>query len=432
MPPTTEADRVNTSAAVATGGAGPRRILHVLDHSRPHRSGYAIRSASILQIQRRIGFEPVVLTSPKHGPSPAALEEFDGLAHHRASPSAAGLTGPRGRIPFVRERGQIQAMRRRIEEVARAERVDLIHAHSPSLNGLPAVAAARRLGLPVVYEVRAFWEDAAVDRGTFAEDSFRYRLSRRVETGVFRKADAVTVICEGLRSEVVARGVAAEKVAVIPNGVDLERFSPRPPAPEALDRHGLRGRTVLGFLGSFYHYEGLALLLDAFARLLESAPETRLLLVGGGDEEAQLRGRAKALGLGPAVIFTGSVPPDQVLDLYSVVDVLVYPRRSMRLTDLVTPLKPLEAMAMGKVVVASDVGGLKELIQDGETGWLFRAGDGEALTRTLRAAVAQQDRWPELGERGRQHVAATRRWIDIVARYQAVYGFASAKARQAS
>jgi PEP-CTERM/exosortase A-associated glycosyltransferase len=407
----------------------PRRILHVLDHSQPHRSGYAIRSNSILQFQRRIGFEPVVLTSPKHGPSPTPREEFDGLAHHRTEPATAGLDGVQGRVPFLRERRQMRAMQCRIEEVARAERVDLIHAHSPSLNGIPAITAARKLGLPVVYEVRAFWEDAAVDHGTFAEDSFRYRLSRRIETRVFRRADAVTVICEGLRSEVIARGIAAEKVTVIPNGVDLERFSPRSPAPEVLDRYDLRGRTVLGFLGSFYRYEGLELLLIAFARLLESDPETRLLLVGGGEEEARLRAQAETLGLGNAVVFTGSVPPDQVLDLYSVVNVLVYPRRSMRLTDWVTPLKPLEAMAMGKVVVASDVGGLQELIQDGETGWLFPAGDDQALTRTLRTAIAQKGRWPELGERGRQYVTATRRWIDIVARYRAVYGFASASAR---
>lgn len=417
---------IHGAAGPPAAGAAPHKILHVLDHSQPHRSGYAIRSNSILQFQRLLGLEPVVLTSPKHGPTPSDREEIGGIVHHRTDRAAAGLDSRLGKLPFLRERRQISVMRRRIEEVARSERVDLIHAHSPSLNGLPAIAAARRLGLPIVYEVRAFWEDAAVDHGTFAEGSFRYRLSRRIETSVFRRADAVTVICEGLRSEVVARGIAEEKITVIPNGVDLERFVPREPAPEVLDRHGLRGRVVLGFLGSFYRYEGLSLLLDAFARLRATTPETRLLLVGGGEDEANLKAKAAALGLDQDVIFTGSVPPDRVLDFYSVVDLLVYPRLSMRLTDWVTPLKPLEAMAMEKVVVGSDVGGLKELIHDGENGLLFPAGDAEALARTLRAAIAERERWPALGRQARQHVTATRRWADIVARYPAAYARARA------
>lgn len=223
-----EVDRVRSSSPDGPPGDVPRRVLHVLDHSQPHRSGYAVRSNSVLEFQRRLGFEPLVLTAPKHGPAPSAVEEIGGIAHHRTDPEAAGLGGLLGKVPFLREGRQVDAMRRRIEEVARAERVELIHAHSPSLNGLPAVAAARRLGLPVVYEVRAFWEDAAVDRGTFGEGSLRYRLSRWVETGIFRRADAVTVICEGLRNEMVSRGVDAEKITVIPNGVDIDRFGPGP------------------------------------------------------------------------------------------------------------------------------------------------------------------------------------------------------------
>jgi PEP-CTERM/exosortase A-associated glycosyltransferase len=393
----------------------------VLDHSLPHRSGYALRTASILRFQRDLGFDPVAVTAAKHGESPGPREVIDGVAYHRTGPAASGQAGPLGSVPFLREWRQIRAMSRRIEAVARAEGAELIHAHSPSLNGLPACAAARRLGLPCVYEVRAFWEDAAVDHGTFAEDSLRYRVSRAVETRVFRRADALTVICEGLRREIAGRGIPASKVAVIPNGVDLDRFAPRPRDAEAAARYGLGGRVVLGFLGSFYRYEGLGLLLDAFARLRDEIPEAALLLVGGGEAEPELRARADALGLGPSAVFAGSVPPEQVLDLYSVVDVLVYPRLPMRLTDWVTPLKPLEAMAMGKVVVGSDVGGLKELIRDGETGLLFPAGDAGALARTLRRAVAERARWPELGERARRHVAETRRWEDIVARYAGVY-----------
>ncbi|AGA29607.1 TIGR04063 family PEP-CTERM/XrtA system glycosyltransferase [Singulisphaera acidiphila] len=399
----------------------PRRILHVLDHSQPHRSGYAIRSDSILQFQRRLGFDPVVLTSTKHGKAPREREEIGEIVYHRTDPVTEGLEGQLEKIPFLRERRQIRTMRRRIEDVAQAEHAELIHAHSPSLNGIPAYAVARRLGLPFVYEVRAFWEDAAVDHGTFKQDSFKYNISRMIETRVFRRADAVTVICEGLRDELVGRGIDAEKIFVIPNGVDLERFTPRQPKTTLIEKYGLENRDVIGFLGSFYRYEGLSLLLDAFANLRETAPNARLLLVGGGEEEADLRAKAESLGLGSTVIFTGSVPPDQVLDLYSIVDILVYPRMSMRLTDTVTPLKPLEAMSMGKVVVASDVGGLKELVRDGESGLLFPAGDSAALVRTLCQAIDSRAQWPAMGERARRHVMETRRWEDIIARYQVVY-----------
>lgn len=399
----------------------PRRILHVLDHSQPHRSGYAIRSNSILQFQRRLGFEPVVLTSTKHGKASLEREEIGEIVHHRTDPVTEGLEGQLARIPFLRERQQIRTMTRRIEDVAQAERAELIHAHSPSLNGIPGYAVARRLGLPFVYEVRAFWEDAAVDHGTFKQDSLKYNISRMVETRLLRRADAVTVICEGLRDELVARGIDSEKIFIIPNGVDLERFTPRQPNTSLIEKYGLENRDVIGFLGSFYRYEGLSLLLDAFAILRDSAPNARLLLVGGGEDEPDLRAKAESLGLGASVIFTGSVPPDQVLDLYSIVDLLVYPRLSMRLTDTVTPLKPLEAMSLEKVVVASDVGGLKELIRDGESGLLFPAGDTAALVRTLRTAIETRALWPAMGERARQHVMDTRRWEEIVAHYQVVY-----------
>jgi PEP-CTERM/exosortase A-associated glycosyltransferase len=409
----------------------PRRILHVLNHSQPHRDGYAMRSYSILQFQRRGDLEPVALTSPKHGPSPAAREEICGVVHHRTDAAAAGQSGRLGRLPFVREWRQVRAVRRQIEAVARAERVELIHAHSPSLNGVPAAGAARRLGLPFVYEVRAFWEDAAVDQGRLSEGSALYRLSQRIESDVLRRADAVTVICEGIRDVLIARGVSAEKITVIPNGVDLERYAPRAADPAVAERFGLRGRVVFGFIGSFYHFEGLTLLLESFARLREWVPGARLMLVGGGDEEAALRDRSDALGLGDDVVFTGSVPSDQVLDFYSVMDVLIYPRLSMPLTDRVTPLKPLEAMAMAKVVVGSDVGGLKELVNDGETGLLFPAGDAEALARTLRQVAESRDLWRGLGERARQHVRATREWSEIVAGYRAVYGRARVSAARA-
>ena len=140
----------------------------------------------------------------------------------------------------------------------------ILHAHSPVLNAMPALRVGKRLGIPVVYEVRAFWEDAAVDHGTTTEGSLRYRLTRRLETRALRHAAHVFTICEGLRGDIVARGIAPERVTVIPNAVDIDSFEPGGLPDAALAASlDLQGATVLGFIGSFYAYEGLDLLLAA-------------------------------------------------------------------------------------------------------------------------------------------------------------------------
>jgi PEP-CTERM/exosortase A-associated glycosyltransferase len=278
------------------------------------------------------------------------------------------------------------------------------------------------LGIPVVYEVRAFWEDAAVDHGTTTEGSLRYRLTRRLETHALRQAAHVFTICEGLRQDIVARGITPAKVTVIPNAVDIEDFEPGgTPDSELKTRLGLQGATVLGFIGSFYAYEGLDLLLDALPQLLQRRPDVRVLLVGGGPQEAALKAQAQALGVADKVVFTGRVPHAEVQRYYDLVDVLTYPRHSMRLTELVTPLKPLEAMAQGRLLVASDVGGHKELIRHGQTGLLFKAGSAQALADTVLDLLARRPEWPQLRAAGRRFVETERQWRTSAGRYVQPY-----------
>ncbi len=394
-------------------------VLHILDHSVPIVSGYSSRSRSIVQGQKDLGLRPIVLTSPKQGSVRDDIETIDGFRYYRA-----GQTG--GRLPFVGECRQMVQMAKRIIAVARAERVSVLHAHSPLLNGLPALWAGRRLGLPVVYEARAFWEDAAVDLGTFREGSLRYRISRMLETLLFRKADHVVTICDGMRADVIRRGVNAERVAAVPNGVDTDWFEPRPRAQEVVSRFGLDGGPVFGFIGSFYHYEGLEFLISCFPQLLRRVPGARLLLVGGGREEVALRAMATHLGI--PVIFGGQVPHSEIRDFYSAIDVFVCPRQRMRLTELVTPLKPLEAMAMGRGVLASNVGGLAELIRHEETGLLFPAGSQEEFV----AQAARLGDNPEfrdwLGKRARSHVVEKRTWARAVEKYLDLYAAAQSAA----
>jgi len=395
------------------------RVLHVLDHSVPLHSGYSFRTRSILEEQRALGIETFQLTSAKHTRAAPPVEEVEGLRFHR-TPPARGLLA---RLPVLDQWAIVRGLRRRLAEVVAETRPDLLHAHSPCLTALAALPVARALGLPLVYEMRASWEDAAVNHGTCREGDLRYRLTRALETRVLRRADAVTTICEGLREEIISRGIPASKVTVIPNAVDPDGFTFARQSDERLAHDlGLAGRRVLGFVGSFYQYEGLHLLLAAMPRVLASMPDARLLLVGGGFEEGALRQQAEALGLGGRVVFTGRVPHDRVQDYYALCDAMVYPRLDLRLTRIVTPLKPLEAMAQGQLVVASDIGGHREMIRDGETGVLFRAGDAGALAAAVTGLLAAPERWPALRDAARRYVEEERTWARSVARYLPVYG----------
>ena len=394
------------------------RILHVLDHSIPLHSGYTFRTRAIIEQQRAMGWETFHVTGEKQGATEASVEEIDGLVFYRTPP----LSGLLARLPVINQLAGIPRLERTLCQVIEKVKPDILHAHSPALNGVAALRAGSRFNLPVVYEVRAFWEDAAVDHGTSKEWGARYRLTRGLETYVLKKADAITTICEGLRGDIISRDISAHKVTVIPNAVDARRFSMNGRVDQELQVSlGLAGMTVLGFIGSFYAYEGLTLLIEALPEVLNNNSDVRVLLVGGGPQENLLRKRVDELGLHEMVIFTGRVPHDTVQAYYNLVDVFVYPRLPMRLTDLVTPLKPLEAMAQGRLVLASDVGGHRELIQPGINGELFRAGDVTSLTKAVLDLLQNKESWQSLHDGGRHYVETERNWPRSVARYENVY-----------
>jgi PEP-CTERM/exosortase A-associated glycosyltransferase len=395
------------------------RILHILDHSLPLQSGYVYRTLGIVNQQRALGWEPVLLTSGKHyapGPARERIGEWEFLR-------TAMPTGVAARLPWLRELKIVSDLGRRLEDVIGEIRPDILHAHSPVLNALPAIRAGHRHSIPVVYEVRALWEDAAATHGTDGQNGPRCRATRFIETTALRRADAVTTICEGLRADAIARGVKSENITVIPNGVDRKTFSgPSAPDHALAARLGLCGKTVLAFFGSFYAYEGLHLLLHAVPDLRRQRPEITVLLVGGGPEESNLRALAQELDLGESVVFTGRVPHEAIQRYYDLADLFVFPRVSMRLTELVTPLKPLEAMAQERIVVASSVGGHRELIRDRETGYLFPPDEPQRLAEGVLAALADQDSWPRIRARAIDFIDTERSWAHSVARYAEVYG----------
>ena len=406
-------------ARPGTSADRPLRILHVLDHSLPLHSGYTFRTLAILRAQRALGWETMQMTGPKQGGDRQREERVGDWMFYRTPPAAGFLA----RLPLFQYRGLMRALQTRLAEVVDSVQPDILHAHSPVLDAFPALAVGRAAGIPVVYEVRAFWEDAAVDLGTAREGGPRYRLTRALETRALQRADAVTTICDGLRSDMLKRGISADKITVIPNAVDISqfRFTATPDA-DLLEKYGLTRGNTLGFAGSFYAYEGLDVLLQAMPLVLRAVPQARLLLLGGGPQDAALRALVTRLGLERVVHFVGRVPHSEVTRYYSAMDVMVYPRISRRLTELVTPLKPLEAMAMGKLVAASDVGGHRELIRDGHNGHLFSAGSAEALAQCLIKLLKTPASWDRVIANGREFVERERTWSASVARYRGVYG----------
>jgi len=394
------------------------KILHILDHSIPLHSGYTFRTRAILEQQRELGWETFHVTSAKHTVAEQSIEEVDGFRFFRSSIPTSLFA----KLPIVNQWAIVNSLSARLDEIIAEIKPDVLHAHSPALNGLAAIKAGKKHNIPVVYECRAFWEDAAVDHGTTKEGSLRYRITKALETYVFKKVQAVTCICEGLRQDIANRGIVENKITVIPNAVNIEKFPFGQPADEKLKRQlDLQGKTVLGFIGSFYAYEGIPLILDALPKILKQQHDTRLLLVGGGPQEEIIKDKVKELKLEAYVIFTGRVPHDQVQDYYNLVDIFVYPRLAMRLTELVTPLKPLEAMAQGRLVIASDVGGHKELITDKENGVLFKANDKDALAISVLDLLAQPQTWPAMRQKGREYVEQERNWTRSVSNYKQVY-----------
>ena len=399
------------------------RILHVLDHSLPLHSGYTFRTRAILTAQKGRGLDVACVTGHRHKAGGAATERIVGIDFHRTPAPKRRLPSPLGELQ------EVAALAARIEEIARQWRPDQLHAHSPVLTALAALRAGRRLGIPVIYEIRAFWEDAAVGNGTGTEGSLRYRVTRLLETWAARRADAVAVICEGLRRDLIARDIDPAKIIVAPNGVDFELFGKTVAADRKLARGlGLAGADVVGFIGSFYDYEGLDDLIDAMPLLLMKRPKAHLLLVGGGPMEEALRAQAAASPARARIHFAGRVPHDEVERWYGLIDILAYPRKAMRLTELVTPLKPLEAMAQRKLVVASNVGGHRELIEDGVTGTLFPAGDPQAIAEALDGLFANRGRWDERRETARAFVERDCNWSSNISAYLPAYQKLTGKA----
>jgi glycosyltransferase involved in cell wall biosynthesis len=275
--------------------------------------------------------------------------------------------------------------------------------------------------IPTIYEMRGMWEESHAIRHQTSEKSLQYRIIHFLEGIAFRRADICCVIGEGLKQEVLRRGIHRDRIVIVPNGVDTRTFVPGPRDPKLAEHWGLRDAVVMGYIGSFSRYERLDLLVEAMIALSPEFPDLRLLLVGDGDLMPALRRMALEAGISDRVIFTGRLSHEQIPDFYRLCSFLVLPRSDTGKTQLITPLKPLEIMAMGKALIASDIPGHREMIQDGLNGVFFKAGDARELASVCREFGKDNGLVADLGARAREWVEANRDWEVLVSRYVDLY-----------
>ncbi|WP_298752973.1 glycosyltransferase family 4 protein [uncultured Serinicoccus sp.] len=404
----------------------PARVLYCLHNSLPfHSVGYATRSQGLLRGIRDQGWDVRGVTRlgypydmPGHDDLGLIEEQnvVDGVPYHRLSSQPPAT--PEKKNPL---QPYIDRYATALTRLAQRQQPFVLHAASNYWNGLATVEAARRLGLPSLYEVRGLWEVTRGSRDPEMMGGELFRFMARMETDAAQQATRVIAITRALKDELVRRGVPAEKIDVVPNGVDTARFLPVERDSELASRLGLAGKTVIGYVGSVLDYEGIDLLLDAAAQLRGERDDIGFLIVGDGAELQQFRQRVQRERLEDIVRFTGRVPHAEVESYYSVIDICPFPRLPLPVCEMVSPLKPFEAMAMGKTVIASDVAALSEIVTDGENGLLHVKGDAESLTRVLRRALDDAQLRAGVAGRGLAWVRQHRDWNIIAGRVSSVY-----------
>ena len=442
------------------------RLLHVLANGPPDVNGYAIRTQMILEHQNKI-LDVTGLTSPWYPQRDSMIEDFEleGIYYHRTihplhnhdsmplthklvkfqskkdlandeikvdskeinhQNSLLRFFGKVLRAPgyftrigwkVIEEKILIKYFSKRIIEVAKQNNIELIHAHTPYRVGLPALKAARKLGIPFVYEMRGMWEETAVANGRWIRNGPAYRRFQSYETKVLRKADSVICISETLKREAISRGVSAEKITVVTNAVE-KGMSEKNSQSSSLDTavkslNNSKSTKVIGYIGSLREMEGVDLTAKAVAMLSEKGHDVRFFVLTGENGQSELRSLCKKLGILDKSTIMGPVPHQEVGVFYDLIDYFIVSRPETRVTKLVTPLKPFEAMAMGKAVIASKLPALEEIIQHGETGLLYSPDSLESLVETIEKCLEDDDLTKSLGESAKQWINQNRTW-DIV------------------
>ena len=427
---TLAADRLRENLAELSGrntsfrAAHGKKVVYILHNSLPYSSGgYAIRTQGLAKGLKQNAWDVNCITRPgfphdladfKWNQLPQLADCIDGVFYRRILEPHWNNVG--SNYAYIEQAAL--ALEKEFKEL----NADAVIAASNFIVGLMSLLAAKKLRLPFIYEVRGLWEVTRMSREPRYANSKHYHTMETWETLVAQHADMVFTLTGPMRDELVRRGVDREKISLLPNACDTERFRPIEYNAKLAAELGLPpGIPVIGYIGTFVQYEGLDLLVEACAQLKRQGAVFRLLLVGnentsgagvGGITKRIMR-IARHQGLGDWLILTGRVPHNMVEQYYSIIDICPFPRLPLPVTEMVSPMKPLEAMAMAKAVVASNVGGMKEMLLPEVNGLVFDKGSKDSLASVLLQLLNNEELRTQLSEQARVWVQQNRNWHAI-------------------
>ena len=405
------------------------KILHLIHHSFPHLTGYSVRTNSIIHHQREHGCQIMAFTFPMHDFVYSRDKEKEDRYIH-----IAPLKSCYHRIPFL---GLWLSLTYFVKTLSyffhRQQRCQVIHAHSPWYVGLAALKLGKLWQIPVIYEVRGFWEQTSLALSkkqgwlSYCCSKFYGYLTQAMENRVLVRADAIAAISGNIKTEILARKLQIDpaKIFIVPNSVDLSTFFPCPKDRKLLDRLEIKNQIIIGYISSLRSIEGLEYLLNSVKLLRNQC--IKVIIVGEGSDRPKLQALTKALAIEDKVIFTGKIPHQEIRNYYALIDIFVVPRTKDRVCQIVTPLKPLEAMAMGKCVLVSNVSGLLELIDEKQTGYSFEAENSNDLAEKIDYLIVNKTVRERTGINARQWVSENRNWKIVVKKYFDIIEFVHAK-----
>lgn len=410
-------------------------VLHVVGKTiLDYQNGYTIRTHELCRAQVNLGFDVSVVGQmgfvETHG--------LDKWSQNKDGVEYLAFAGSlRNEIPLD------QWVRQSVENlvtVVRNKRPAVIHAHSDFLNALIASEVAERFNVPIVYEVRGFWEETLLtnlsqrNKWPSVEDHVNrhglpeaYTLRRQIEQRVRDRADAIVTLDEAMADQIRRSGAEEQKIVISPNSLRLPDQS-----ENGLQREEMKSlRVKLGFpddaiivgiASSLVPYEGVEVLIDAVSVLQNKNPNTTLalLIVGDGVARQELEKRAKKADL-RHTLFTGQIPHESVSQYVALLDIAVFPRISTPVTERVQPLKPIEALGMGCSVVVSSVAPLKRLADETQLIRVFNSGDAASLATELSELVSSPTTRAILAEKGKRWVRDNRTWSKNAKDYAELY-----------
>ncbi len=398
------------------------KVLHVLYQSFPHITGSSTRSRDLLMAQKELKIKPVVITSPfQEGVK--NIDVLYGIKHYRTFnpetdiPTSETDKGFRNRLKRIM---RMPYFIRKIRQVVKIEKPDVIHAHATFFCGLSATFVGLIYKLPVIYEVRSLWEQRILEQNKSLKSKIQVNFISLLETWTMRFANHVVTINNHLKTEIVRRGIKDSKVTIVGNAVNFEMIDNE---IDLIVSNCSKepSEFVFGYVGGISAIEGLDILIKTFAKLKNNGYTNILMIYGDGvfmDELKQLKTALKV----DNVYFKGKIAPELISTAYDSIDIIVNPRRNLHINNTVTPLKPLEAMAYGKVVLGSNVGGLREIIKNGENGLLFNADDEADLYRKIIQIIeSSPNSFQELKTNAIEYVLKERNWLLNGRKYVELY-----------